>query len=283
MGGIALIALLWAVGIAVGCWRMLGRFEKGDGLYFSICLLISLGLLLPGKGEDTSAYAPSIHMPQAYGVFIFMFAMLFRDRIAALIDERVILVWTLLALYVGVELFGPTHPLFFVFACVAALVIVLAACPWSFPQWLRIAMYIWFMFCASMIGILQIRAADFRPFFDYASISPLSFPGAFMSGMALLMTGAHVSHLFFFIPVPGKHQSFTDRLEEVREHALFFGKRYAATQAEIWWHTTMIILLGGFLLGNTLWHLVPVFLLVNAIIILMPFIIALAPVRQKSQ
>jgi len=97
------------------------------------------------------------------------------------------------------------------------------------PRAGKIADYLWFL---AVVVLLGIWGFPFSPLALFGStrgapwISPLD---GVLGGMTFMVLVVYGTYLFFFIPIPGKHQSFADRMKQWREFVGIMAERFHDT------------------------------------------------------
>jgi len=243
-----------------------GTWRKDDWKWIVWCIIISLAGFIPGKNEH--AY-DLMHVIITFAVFIFAFAILFKERLLPIINEHVLLVWNLLFLSVYLPDVLEKNFAFWLVAAPSLFVLFLALTPWKPNKLLKFLFYVWFLVIVVAIGVAHFQM---MPLFH--SSASLSIGGLiaelFFGGMSSLWIGVYIVYLFILLPIPSKSQSIRDRIQTWKEDVHLMISRYSDHQLRIPMTISIVLIIGGVLLANHHWKFLSPFLLVNIIITLVP-------------
>jgi hypothetical protein len=143
------------------------------------------------------------------GVFTFLFAFIFQQRILPRLGEGTIVMWTVVLLCVLVELEG-WHSLTTYLAVGAGLVVlVLLVARATLPYVLKLGLYAWYLLMVVVMGVLQFRKSDFSLLMADGA-SRLDYRFAFIDGLAGAYIGVHATFLYELLPIPGKSEQWKD-------------------------------------------------------------------------
>lgn len=209
------------------------------------------------------------------GIFVPSFALLFRHRVLPVVDEAVILQYTLIFYYLAAVLAavfdgaGSTIRLVMLYAGIpSALVLLYSFVPWYKPPLVKFILYVWYMIIIAFVLIAQfvpggfidlaaIKSGDataslFRFIIEGSSASSglIIYLDALLCGMVLFQMLTTLMYLFFLIPLPARHQPFVYRLLESWELAIAMAARFSDRDSHPLESLIIIIGQGGVLLLN---------------------------------
>lgn len=262
--------VVWGVGMLLQALLLIGFPMQKKQFGFLIAIMIgSLFGFLPGKHE--SVYGPHAHIFEYFMMFAFFFALVFKKELLSVVNEYIVMMCTILFLYVSYETFGSSW--MFLLSCVPAVLLI----PWIFEAWkpkfrAKAFLYIWYLFTITMIGMSLFHLGVLSPFFDEAHPIFLPLPVAFLSGMSFLCIGIHLVFLFLLLPIPGKHESFAHRWEQVKHDISLMASRFSGQQERFSVLLCSALFCGAFLVINALWKPVSDLLIINVILVGMPYI-----------
>jgi len=224
-----------------------GRRERNYSLYFHLCVgaVIYISIFLSFfKKEILSRVSESSLLCNCL-VFWYLFATTFRDTL----DQKLLL---------GIAAL-PT---------LGTLAIAFSIRSWNFG--VKFACYVWFLFLIAAIAVLQVRVGNLDFLFGK---TPDDGPfGVFLTGMAAAYMWAGLYYLFILVPIPGKRQTFAERMDVWRADASMMAGRfsdYALTPQQA---GTVIALQGGLYGLNLQFHLVSDAVLLNASLVFLPYV-----------
>jgi hypothetical protein len=163
------------------------------------------------------------------------------------INEQTLLIFTMIFWYawisfMGVEILQLT--IFKIALIPTAGVLFLAFTPFKMPPFLRVCLYIWFLIIVTSISFVLFK--DFYgSLFLERELPELSRFGAFLYGGATLYLITNIFYLFYLIPIPGKDQSLSDRIEQWEEYVDLLNSKYKNEQLKYWKSILWILILGS--------------------------------------
>lgn len=199
----------------------------------TICALLSLIMFAPGKHEND--YAPLSHLLYVVVCFGFMFATMARRTLLPVVRERMVWAMTLVLWFVfllGHDLHRHSHAVQAALLAIPSL-ISLFSC-WSNRQMsdaAQVASYIWFLCTVVLLGVWGFQFSSLALFERNHGLPWITPAEGFLGGMTFMLLVVYGSHLFLFIPIPGKHQSMKDRMKEWFEYVQLLGERFQDTQS----------------------------------------------------
>ena len=104
--------------------------------------------------------------------------------------------------------------------------------------------------------------------------APLGLVDVFLAGMIFSYISIHAIYILALIPIPfQKTQSFEERWREVKKHAQLLRSKYSNAQLRKTQSLLILLLLGGLLLANLIFQILPKHLAVNTLVVIIPQII----------
>lgn len=223
---LAAAVALFALGMVLqALWMLRGRFLPGDARTVALSVGVSLFGLLPFRHE--SRYEPIQH---GFGVCLSaaaIFTAFFRARLLPRIGGRILLAWNILLAFVVLRA-GWTSPWLLVpLGIFSALTVVNAFSDMDRAFGWKVFFHAWF---TAILVVLAIRGMDVGPLGQFLAADPAVVQ---RSPSELLLTGGATMYLvtnaFFLlglVPLPGKHQSWKERMEEIHRHMELLASGY---------------------------------------------------------
>jgi hypothetical protein len=269
-----LILVLW-FGLGVGLQVLL--LIRGDWNWgkLAVCIAVGAAGMLPGKHEHQ--YQPYVHVLFALGLFAFFFAIWFKNDLLPVISEKVLLSYSSIFWFAFFSYFYKTtvfNNLLLVALLLpsAATIVVAVLSPKLNFVW-KLCLYTWFLSIVVSIGLLQFPFRHLAIFLSPQASPWLTPLDCIVAGMAFLYLAVNIAYLYELIPIPGKHQSWADRMKEWHALTDLMTQRFEDEPM----HRTGMLLLAGqgvALLVIYFFHWVPAGLTINLFVVL-PSILAL--------
>ena len=263
---------LFAMGMVAEGLHMLnfGADKKDQRLFFiffgvSIAASAVAGLKLASKNVPFVGASLFIFM----FVFPFMYLLVFKNKIFPKIDEKILLVWTLMFICAAAS--SKILPAFTAGAVIAGSTVALALIfNLKMPKAVKMVLYTWYILMLAVLGIMQLdpkSAADLAQnihmiiagnmadnIFASIMIKILLLVGGmfilpFYLVLELLLNALQSNYLELFlkgissfyiiicimqlsrlIPIPGKHQPMRDRIKEWKEDAQMMAGKFSDEQ-----------------------------------------------------
>lgn len=213
-----LVLVLWfGSGVALQALLLI----RGDWNWGRLALCVGFGALgmLPGKHEHV--YQPFVHVLFSMGFFAFMYAMRFKDDLLPVVSEKVLLSYSLIFWFAFFSYFykGTAWSVglaAFLLVPTAATVFIAVQRPsLSFAR--KLSLYTWFLTVVVSLGLFQFPFQHLAIFLSPEKSPWLSPLDCVVAGMAFLYLAVNMAYLYELIPIPGKHQSWADRMREWHE------------------------------------------------------------------
>jgi hypothetical protein len=258
----------FAAGVLLQAVLLLGgRFHPWK---FAGC--IGLSLLIgawPDKSEQV--YALHQHSLIVIGCFALFFAMWFSEDVLSLVTERSVLFYSVLLwfafLVYGYEATPRHHALM---AIMAVPTIVTAY--WTFREgengfWTRLFLYVWFLCAILGIGLLQFPFAQLAMFYEGEPLPWTTPLDSLAAGMAFLFLAVNVAYLYLLIPIPGKTQSWKERMRDWHELTDLMTERLLAEDLNLRWTALFFAALIALLALDYRYRWIAPGLLINLLIV----------------
>ena len=257
--------LLFGLGILAQLLRTIApQLERGDWgkVLGSVVVGILIGLrAYVGKNGDLAESFIVFHF-----AFVFSLTVLFRKKILPEIDEVILILWNASFWYLYLGRFG-FHGLLGFLALIPSCASLLVGIFRVEPDGLtKILMYVWFL-----IMSLAITAMLF-PIEEVIQNRPLPPTRSFFMGMLFFYAFSYLLSILNFIPIPDKHQSFRERLDQVRDHAYLIAYKLSDFQYPPQFMLAMLSLTALGMYANYSFQLVDEKLLLTVVLSLIPFI-----------
>ena len=233
--------LFYAGILAQAIFLLIGRFEPKDFLKVGGCGLASLLALIPGKHE--SIYRLNLHLFLIACAFAIGYALCFKKKILERINKEILMVWTLVGLYLvfrsSLVIWYP--PVFVPLLVLGLLPVINAFAGFDASYGWKVYFYIWFLCVLVGIAASKFAFATVANVFDFkhatADVTALQM---FVIGMSFLYLAVNLWYVVELIPLPGRHQSFSERMEQVKADLEILAEDYDAGQVN-WWKTVLLL------------------------------------------
>ena len=199
-----------------------------------------------------------------YLLFSFFFTGAFFYKALYEINEKILLVWTLIFWYAYAVNYDPVNWLSIVFLIPTFIVLIAGFAPAHMDYFWKSFLYAWFLFILLFLVFVQFKLSLLYFIFTPGKITAsYGLFSAFSAGMVFLTVLVYGSHLLAFLPVKSKYEHWRDRLREIREHAINLGAKYSDYQMEFVEALIIFFLIGGIFLGNYYLKIVSNDLIIN--------------------
>jgi hypothetical protein len=265
-----LVCAIWGVGLIAQALLSLRERLTIDDAAKILWMALGSGVIgfLPFRHEN--GYHPHQHTIAAFTVFVFAFAAAYMKWLMPVVSEHMLLVWNILFLATIVPLLGPASPWFYPLLVPSASTLVLAFTPGRIPFALKAAFYVWFLTILVGLGVAQFTTGALSAFFDESTRIRLSPADAFVSGMAFMSIGIYAVFLVLLIPIPGKHQSWDDRMREWHLETDLMVRHFDDDNQRVTTTLVILVLLGGLIAAQARWALVSPLMFLNLAIVVTP-------------
>jgi hypothetical protein len=227
--------ILWfTAGVAIESLYLIRR--NPGWLRFACC--IGAGLAVAAYAAYKSAAngeadAQDVGYMSGLFAYVVLFGLLFTKEILPLVSEKLLLALTVIFWYGFAATFysGTTaQNVLIVLAVVPSLITVYVALmrP-ALGFWLKLFLYTWFLTIVIAIGLFQFPYGNLQ-IFTVDSVPWINAADAVVTGMALMYLAVNALYLYLLIPIPGKSQSFADRMKEWHELTDLMTQRCAADE-----------------------------------------------------
>lgn len=204
----------------------------------------------------------------SYLLFALSFTGLFFYKALYEINEKILLVWTLIFWYAYAVNFNLFHWASIIFLVPTAIVLIAGFAPAHMDYFWKAFLYGWFLFILVFLVFVQFKSANLNLFLSPKKIAvSYDFLTAISAGMVFLSTMIYGSHLLAFLPIAGKHKRWDDRSKEIREHAINLSGKYSDYQMMFTEALAVLGVIGGIFLFNYHFKVITNDLLINLAII----------------
>ncbi len=207
--------LIIAFGIGVALQAVLLMRGDWDWLKLLGCVLIAGCLVFPGSYQRGFQLVNVLFF---FSMFAFAFALLFYNDILQFLNVPIVLSYTLVFWFAFFANFydgSPRHVELALLALVPSVfsfVIALRTGPFSFVP--KLVLYSWFLIMILCLGLMQFPFSQLQIFFEDKQVPWVSPVESFMAGMAFLFLLVNACYVYWLVPVPGRSQSWADRMKE---------------------------------------------------------------------
>jgi hypothetical protein len=213
-----LVLVLWfALGVVLQALLLI----RGDWNWGRLALCVGFAAfgMLPGKHEHV--YRPYLHMLLALGFFAFMFAIRFKDDLLPVISEKLLLSYSLIFWFAFFSYFykGTARNNALAALCLvptAAVAYLAIERPALSFAW-KLSLYTWFLCVVVFLGLFQFPFQNLSLFLSPEKSPWLTPLDCIVAGMAFLYLAVNMAYLFELIPIPGRNQSWADRMKQWHE------------------------------------------------------------------
>lgn len=269
-----LLSLVFGLGVFIESYLLLRR--KVTLKKVSFVFLISFGAFFPGKNEV--GYDLYSHVFTYFLFFSLGFTCYFYKEILPVVSEQILLQYTLIFWYVYFIYFYklPTIGAVLGIVGLSSLVLMIVTIIKSkrLANFYKFLLYVWYLFMVVILSLCQFSFGNLKFFFDRKEVPSGSLLETFLTGMAFVYLVGFISYIILLIPIPGKHQSFKERIKELRKYVGLLITKYSDYQMTVKTVFTMFLIQGGSLVLNFHFQIVPHFLLVNFWIVVIPLVLS---------
>jgi hypothetical protein len=268
MGERSLLIACFGIGIALEAvllqrrdwhpWKLMG------------CIALSLGGALPGKHE--TVYDPLLHVLLVFSMFAVVFALAFKEDILPAISEKRLLSYSLIFWFAFFSYFHHgtilQHTLVVIMSIPTAATILVACTRPRLSFTFKLILYTWLLCIVVGLGLFQFPFYQLRLFFlnrELPWVTPLE---SLSAGMAFLYLAANATYIFYLIPIPGKNESWAERMQHWHEFTDLMTQRF---DDDVNTNRATVVILAaqcGILALDYFLHWMPSGLLINLLIVL---------------
>jgi hypothetical protein len=265
------IVLFFAGILAQAIVLLLGKFTLKDAGKILLCWVISLAAFIPGS--HGKRFDISFDLLGMAGLFAIAYAVCFKEKILERINREILMVWTLVGLYNALQIpYVIAHPPLLITLIGLSLVAAINAFA-GFDRYYgwRVYFYAWFLCLIVSIVASKFAYYTLVSVFGFTEHPPEINPWTmFIIGMMFLYLVINLWYVYELIPLPGKHQSFSDRLRDVEEDLQLLADDYDVAQVRRWMAAVLLILTATLLAVNYTRHVVNDTILLSLLIAAMP-------------
>lgn len=243
-----LVWLFYAGMLGQAVFLLLGQFDAKDYLKLLGCCVASPFGLIPGRHE--THYSLPLHLFLVACVFTIGYAICFKKKILERINKEILMVWTLVGLYIALQtpLVTAYPPVMIVLLALSLIPVVNAFAGFDTSYGWKVYFYVWFLCVLVGIAASKFAFSTMANVFGFShATGEISALEMVLIGMSFLYLAVNFYYVIELIPLPGKHQSFSDRLTEVEEAMEILADDYDAKQFR-WWKTVLLLVVSASLL-----------------------------------
>lgn len=179
-------------------------------------LLGAVVVYLRDRGGD-----PAMHVGIGLGLCGIIVAAVYQDEILPPVGDKLLLAFTFIfwfglitGFYHGTWL---QQQLMFAALVPTVATIYVAVMRPALGFWGKLWLYAWYLAVVVFLGWLQFPFGNLSIFNDASSLGWLGPIDAFATGMASFYLLTNAFYLYELVPIPGRNQSFSDRMKEWHE------------------------------------------------------------------
>jgi len=268
-----LSSVLWfALGVTVQALLVI-RIDRNWAPLDSGMLLLCVGVaalgMLPYRNE--AIYEPLTHMLISIGFFGFFLAILIEKTILPVINENIVLSYTLVfwyAIFVNFQSLGLRDWLIYALSVPTSATLLIAFTQPALNLFWKASMYAWFLVLLLSLGLMQFSFGRLLIFTSPDAAPWLTPIECVTTAMAFLYLCVNATFVFELIPIPGKTQSWKDRMREWHDLTTLMAYRFNDGASPAVVATAIFLIEGGVLTLNFIYHFIPDGLLINLVLVL---------------
>ncbi len=208
-------------------------------------------------------------------VFCITYAVWFKKRILERINKEILMIWTLIFLYVMFQTLNTPSTRFLLVPITLASLVAIVNAFAGFDEnygW-KVYFYVWFLCIIVAVAASRFSFSVLMSIFwhDKGEIDSWA---VFFVGMAFPYLAINAWYVLELVPLPGKHQSLSERMEEVAADLEILAEDYEVETVRRWKTAVLLACTASLLAANYFGHFVDD---VN----LIPVLIAMSPVMDK--
>jgi hypothetical protein len=265
-------SIVWfAVGVVLQALFVI-RIDRNSGALewglLAACMAFSAVGLIPSKGH---VHVSPADLLECIAIFGFCVAVLFQKAILPVINEKIVLSYTLVfwyALFVNFQRLD--LPDWMIYASLvptgATLLIAFTQPQLAFP-W-KAAMYAWFLVLIVSLALMQFSFGRLAIFYSPQQAPWLSPIECLTMGMAFLYLCVNGTFVFELIPLPGRNESWRSRMRDWHALTELMAYRFIDLPSAPIIAAAIFVIEGGLLVLNYLYHFIPDGLLINLLLVL---------------
>ena len=245
---------------------------RGDWNWRKLAGCLAFGMLgmLPGRHERV--YEPLFHVLMVFSFFSVIFAFMFREDILPLISEAVLLSYTLafwFAFFVYFYSRTPLHMALLLLLLVpTAATVFVAFRKTQLGFVFKLALYTWFLLIIVCLGLFQFPYSQLILFSADHQVPWVTPVESATAGMAFLFLLANATYVFYLIPIPGRNESWEERIKNWHAFTDLLTQRFADARVTLLQAVTVLGVEGTVLLLNAIYRWFPPGFVINVAIVI---------------
>ncbi len=217
--------LFFYIGILIQAIFLLGyNFEKKDALKILGCIGFAIFAMLPGKHEYN--YDLFFHFFIFAIFFSGCYSFVFKNKLLQEINKDILLVWNLILVYIILKSSIVYIDLLVLVGVLSLPTIINVFFSLDRKYAWRVFFYIWFLCIIVAMASSHIAFRNMSFFFNKGAGMPTDNIQMFLLGASLLYLIANLMYLLELIPFTSKHQSFSNRIANIKEDMRMLASRY---------------------------------------------------------
>lgn len=220
-----IVLILWfAAGFVLEALYLVRRNPKWSQLQLFAGFAVVVGVAdYLVRGGD-----PAIHIAVWLGLLGLAVALGYQDEILPAVSDKLLLAFTLIYWYgLATEFYHGTSAqrlLLYVSVLPSAASLYVALLRPRLAFWSKLALYTWYLVMVVALGLLQFPFGNLA-IFGARSPGWLGPIDAFATGMVSMYLLTNALYLYMLVPIPGKTESFSDRMKEWHEFTQLMSQR----------------------------------------------------------
>jgi hypothetical protein len=166
-------------------------------------------------------YDSLVNIALGFASFAFVFACMFKDDILPVVTEKMLLSYSIIFWYgFATSFYEGTNGqkvLMVLCALPSAATVEAAFTRASFNFSGKLFLYAWFLVIVVSLALFQFPYGSLSIFDGNKEVPWLGWLDGLLTGMASMYLVVNAAYLFLLLPIPGRTQSFSDRMEEWHE------------------------------------------------------------------
>jgi hypothetical protein len=262
--------LIACFGIGVALEALL--LQRSDWQPLKLIGCIGLSMLGALRGKHETVYQPLFHVLLVFSMFAVIFALLFKEDILPALNERLLLSYSMIFWFAFFSYFY--HGAF-----VQNVLLIILLIPTTFTILVayrkpiltftvKLILYTWFLTMVVCLGLFQFPFYQLKLFFQDQEIPWVTPFDSISAGMAFLYLAANATYIFYLIPIPGRNESWAERMQHWHEFTDLMTRRF---EDDVNMNRAGLVILGGefvILALDYFFHWLPRDPLINALIVL---------------
>jgi hypothetical protein len=211
--------LIFSFGVGVALQALLLARGDWDWLKLIGCILFGgMGLIPDLHGHPESM---PLKLLVFFSIFSLAFALMFMKDILQVLSVALVLSYTFVFWFAFFACYydgSDGHrqlALLALLPSIATVIMAVRRSPMGFVP--KLVLYSWFLIMVVSLGMMQFPLSQLKIFFEDEQLPWISPFESFAAGMAFLFLLVNATYVFQLLPIPGRSQSWADRMKEWHE------------------------------------------------------------------